>query len=307
MSDVNVPKGQVQMQIRDWNQLKTVAALKEHGTYKKAGRATGMSCTTIARHINQLEKDLSVALFVQHNGSWVPTELGLHLGKLGHETRDELNAILAGNGQLKEKVGDLNITTISFIADHFLSNRASNWRHRHPMSTLTIEASDTTVGIGLGEADVALRLARPQTDRARRFKLAVSPVGIFAPTTSESNDWIGLPHELDGIPEMKMAREFFGRPPILRMNSYAAVAEAALSTAIPAILPTCISKTYPTLKRLESKSKASVAVRELWFVYHERRSDDPTILAAISWVKSIFPSPNRCLCGECSASVVSHA
>lgn len=287
------------MTIRHWDHLKTVSAVARKGSFRGAADELGLSSSTVARHIEQLEEELGLPIFVLREGVWKPTEIGVQLERVSLEIQASLRFVDRVHVGETSFVGEVSVTTVSFIVNYFLSDFVRDWYADNPESKLLVDATDDTLAIELGQSDIALRLGRPQELGVKRFKVTSCPVALIAPAEYCGKDWIGLPSHLDGLPEMRMARAYFGKDPAVRLDSFSALARASRCSGLATILPTCIIPYFRGLRRLNTNSPESSVTRELWAVFHERRGSDPAILAAISWIRKVFPERERCLCGEC--------
>lgn len=285
---------------KSWSYLQTVLAVSEHGSFRAAGEDLGISSSTVTRHIDVISEEIGEPIFVPKGQRWALTQAGQELVNIADETHARLGFMFKNLANKDGFYGTLHIHTLSFIGSDFLAPKTHLWCDENPFADLHIDASDHTTSIEKGEADVALRLMRPDDDGIARFKLANCPVSIFHPQKGNKEGWVGLPRELDHIPEMRLALGHFQKKPTLRLESFRAIAEAAVATGQACILPTCIARNYAALKLTETKNKELTVNRELWFLFYEKRKNDRAINAARDWVKKIFPSPNRCLCGECS-------
>ena len=63
----------------DWNHLRYFLQLARAGTLVSAARHLGVDHTTVARHIQALEKQMGAALFAREAGGQRLTELGRQL------------------------------------------------------------------------------------------------------------------------------------------------------------------------------------------------------------------------------------
>ena len=290
------------MEIKRWDHLRTVLAVFRSGSYRAAAEELGLSSMTVGRHIEGLEQDLGAPVFLLRDKRWEATPLGRQLVRVATDFGSELDIALRLNADDAQGFGPLEISTVSFINMFFLSPNLHIWSRSNPGSLLTIDASEDSIAVENGKLDAALRLAKPEQIGLVRQKVALSPIGLFAPKGAAGDGWIGLPRELEHLPEMEMAAAHFGGAPDFRLDSYPAIAAAAAATGLPCILPSCITHRFPTLQPLAAPDPTPVVARELWLLFHERRTADPAILALKSWIREVFPDPNRCLCGNCTRS-----
>ncbi len=291
------------MEIRRWDHLRTALAVFKTGSYRAAAEETGLSSMTVGRHIEALEAELGAPVFVLRENRWEATNLGRQIARLAAGFGTDLEVALKANAGSASSFAPLEISTISYINMFFLAAHVRRWQETHPGSSLTIDASEQDVAVERGKLDAALRLGKPEQIGLVRQKIATSPVSLFAPKGHEATDWVGLPRELDQLPEMLMANAFFGKGPEFRLDSYPAIAAASAETGLACILPTCIADHFPALAPFDGSSEIPVAMREVWFLFHERRKSDPAIRALKSWITQIFPDANRCLCGRCGRQI----
>ncbi|KQI73506.1 hypothetical protein AN191_01040 [Loktanella sp. 5RATIMAR09] len=284
---------------KSWGQLQTVLTVAEVGSYRAAAHVLGVTSSTVARHVDTISEELGHPVFLPAGNRWELTEIGEELVAIAEATQSSLGFMLKDIENSNDFFGALQINTVSFINSGFLAPAMNLWREKFPHAKITIEANDATTAIERGEADVALRLSRPDTPGVARFKVANCKVAIFAAKDSDQTGWVGLPQRLEDLPEMQLAQQYFGTDPIIRMDSYLAVANTAQATGLSCVLPTCMARAFPRLREVQSDEAQTRTDRELWFLFYETRKNDPAIKAAKCWIKDIFPSPNKCLCGKC--------
>jgi DNA-binding transcriptional LysR family regulator len=280
--------------------LQTVLAVAKHGSYRAAGDELGITSSTVTRHIDTISEEIGEPIFVPGERGWEPTEVGKEILQIADETKSKLGFMMKGLENKDGFYGSLQISTLSFVSSEFLAPALHLWKRENPTANLIIDATDETTAVERGEADVALRLTRPDTAGIARFKLANCHVGVFSPKGANADEWIGFAGHLDELAEMKLARGFFDRPPSVRLDSFHAIAEGAISTGQSCILPTCTARNFPDLALQSNDDGPLIATRELWFLFYEKRKNDLSINAARDWLKAVFPSPNRCLCGKCA-------
>ena len=285
-----------------WGQLRTVLAVAESGSYRAAGAELGITSSTVARHVDAIAEELGFPVFVPKGVRWELTDVGRELVTIAEKTQTSLGFMMKNLENEGDFFGSLQISTLSFVSSDFLAQSVHLWQRDNPSAKLLIDATDETTAIERGEADVALRLSRPDTPGISRFKVANCNVGIFTPKGGNAKAWVGLSSVLDHLPEMVMARGHFGIEPALRMDSFRAIAEASISTGLSCIIPTCTARDYSELHPAKSTDEPLVTNRELWFLFYEKRKNDLAIIAAKKWIKMVFPSTNKCLCGHCTGS-----
>ncbi|WP_371170246.1 LysR family transcriptional regulator [Aliiroseovarius sp. 2305UL8-7] len=282
-----------------WSHLQTILAVVDAGSYRAAGELLGVTSSTVARHIDAISEELGHPIFVPKGNFRELTDVGKQLVSIADKTQTNLSFLMKNLENESERFGSVQISTLSFVCSDFLAQYIDTWRRDNPDAKLIIDATDRTTAVERGEADVALRLSRPDTAGISRFKVANCRVALFSPSRQSDAGWIGLSGSLDDLPEMRMAREHFGCSPAVRLESYRAIARASSSTGLPCVIPTCLARNYPDMQIIGGSRVPVTVNRELWFLFYEKRNKDPAIIAARNWIKKVFPSANKCLCGKC--------
>ncbi len=285
--------------MRNWNQLKFVLAVDQNGSYGSAARELGASPVTVSRNINSLSDELGEAIFKLKDGSLRATDAGRELVELASEIRSRLISIEAVNAQHRNENQTIRINGVSFINSNFLAGSVGIFQERNVNLHLQLNASELSADLENGEADVCLRLSDPVQGNLTRLKLATFPVRVFHSPGDRPEEWIGLPDELNWLPEMAMCQNEFGKEPICRVDSYAAIANAIQRGGMAGALPSCLAKHIPDVVRLQAKHGNATVFRSLWMIYHTGRKTDPAIQATKDWLRTIFRSPQLCLCGVC--------
>jgi DNA-binding transcriptional LysR family regulator len=286
--------------MQNWHLFKYAMVVSRCGSYKMASRELKTSAITVARKIESLEKTYGAPIFASIDGRKVATAFGEKLIQTAVTLDGHISRFEKENFHQDVFSGPLVINSLSFINNFFLSEYSYLFLERHPAVELVLQASETVTNLSLGHADISLRLSEPQETDLVRKPLAAVPVALFAPLESKPNKWVGLPQELDWLPEMQMAREYFQCEPSLRIDNYQGIAKAAKRNEFGCLLPSCIANKFSGLYALEAEDgKTAIASRKLWLAYLEKRKNEPVILFASKWLSDIFPLPSKCLCGFC--------
>ena len=74
----------------DWNLVRTFVSVVEAGSLAGAARALELSHPTVARHVQQLEAQIGVALFVRGSGGLALNEAGQRLAEVAERMLREL-------------------------------------------------------------------------------------------------------------------------------------------------------------------------------------------------------------------------
>ncbi len=182
----------------DWSLVQAFLAVAETGSLSAAARATGSSQPTLGRQIQTIETALGVELFRRHAKGLALTETGqamLPAAEAMREAAGQMALIAAGEDRGVE--GNVRLTA-SVVMSHFvLPPILAGLRSDEPGITVELVASDSSENLLFREADIAVRMYRPeQLDMVTRH-VADQPLGIYAARTYL--DRVGRPATVDDL------------------------------------------------------------------------------------------------------------
>lgn len=193
------------MQNFDWGLIQTFLAVSQHGSFSAAARETGISQPTVGRQVQELEHQLGTAIFKRENRGHRLTEAGAAL--LEHAQSMQASAArlrLAAAGRSMALSGVVRITASVVVSHYLLPGILAQIRAAEPEIELELHPSDDTENLLFHEADIAVRMYRPQQLDVITRKVGTQRFGIYA--TREYLQVHGIPRHLQDI----MAHSFIG-------------------------------------------------------------------------------------------------
>jgi DNA-binding transcriptional LysR family regulator len=131
-----------------------------------------MSLSAVSRQISALDDDLKHKLFIRHARGLVLTEVGEQLFRTAHRMQAELQAVESQMSESQDvPTGQLIITTTVGIGSTWLSGRIHEFLRLYPDITIEIRLNDSELDLAMREADVAIRLHRPNQSEMIQRKL----------------------------------------------------------------------------------------------------------------------------------------
>lgn len=268
-----------------WDDFKYLLAVKEHGNLINAAKVLKTNPTTVSRHIKRLSETYEQTLFTRTgNGEWQLTPRGHAFANAAKKCQQEIDAL--SDLSRDQEIPQIKISALEFIVERYLAPSISEFFYQDKKVSLTLDCEDRNVSLAFGEADLAIRMARPTSGRLVASKVGEVAMSIFCVDGADTDYWVGLPEEYDWVPEMKMALDHFGRPPDIRMGSFSGIRRVALEGGMAGIGPQRMISEWPELEIVGDETNA--IYREIWSVFHESRRNDKSLLAARDWVKSCF-------------------
>ena len=153
----------------DWDKLRIFHTAAESGSFTHAAERLNMSQSAVSRQISALEEDLGLKLFIRHARGLVLTEVG---EQLAHRMHWELQQVETQMSESQEiPTGPLLVTTTVGIGSTWLSSRIHEFLKLYPEIQIEIKLNDAELDLAMREADVAIRLHRPNQSEMIQRKL----------------------------------------------------------------------------------------------------------------------------------------
>ena len=179
----------------DWTLIRSFLAVIETGSLLAAARRLQMTQPTIGRHIENLEAQLSVDLFERTGRGMVPT---LAAKKIAEHARvmqqgaDQLaRAITSTDNQPS---GLVRVSASRIVAEYLLPEMIQQLHEPSADIDIAIVASDSVTNLLRREADIAIRMVRPE-----QSSLIVRRIGQFNLLPCASEQYLeryGMPRSI---------------------------------------------------------------------------------------------------------------
>lgn len=284
------------MIIVEWDHLRTFEAVARLGSLTAAARALGVSQSTVSRQLGRLEAEANSPLLLRE----APARLTQKGIALLSAIEPMVEAALAAQSALDQSPvvrGQVSVTTVGEMIRWQIVGHLADFYREYPDLRLRLLAENQVASLAAGEADIALRFARPRRGDLVVQRLSTVSYGLCAAASLELGDdvpWLGLTGSLAKIPEQGHAeRAFVGRPPRLLVEDVEALGLAVEAGLGVAILP---HGQVPRLRdvvevrpeQVGARNLGPIAHRELWLVVHRSKQRLPGVRAVIQWLKQVF-------------------
>ncbi|WP_375688195.1 LysR family transcriptional regulator [Pseudooceanicola sp. LIPI14-2-Ac024] len=183
----------------DWSLVQAFLAVAETGSLSGGARVLGISQPTLGRHIARIEAETGLTLFARQPRGLDLTETGHALLPAARRMAQAMAEMaLAAAGRDEALTGTVRITASEVVAHHVLPRIVAGILREAPGIAIEIDANDATGNLMFREADIAIRMFRPeQLDIVTRH-LGEIEVGCFAATSYL--DRAGRPAGPDDLP-----------------------------------------------------------------------------------------------------------
>jgi DNA-binding transcriptional LysR family regulator len=270
----------------DWEDLRVFVALARAGSLSAAARALKVSHATVGRRVAALEDTLGRPLFDRRADGYALTAEGAAVLELAAGMDERASAILRRAGREAGLTGTVRLTATESLAERFLIPRLAGFRRRHPGIDLEVLSDPRSLSLAKREADVAVRLARPQAGELVTRRLATIAYGVYAAPDGDTESWVGYDDSFAHLPEAQwLARHAAGGRIALRTNGLAGQLAAVRAGFGKAVLPRWFAEESGLAA---CPPPAPPPVREAWLVVHRDLKDVPRVRALTDAVTAAF-------------------
>ena len=165
----------------DWRLVRSFLAVLDQGSLLAAARSLGVSQPTLGRHISELESQLASVLFERTGRGLLPTRTALQLAQAARQMQDgalQLSRTLAGSKS--QAGGTVRITASVPVAVQLLPPILLKLRLALPDIQIELVSSNQVSNLLRREADIAIRMVRPDQTSLVARKLGETAVGAYA-------------------------------------------------------------------------------------------------------------------------------
>ena len=132
----------------EFDQLKTLLAVLEHGGFTRAAEALGLSQSTVSFHIKSLEKSLGTRLLDRGRDGVRPTAHGSTLARDATRMLDMRRQAAARLGALDTGVvGRIDVAASTIPGEYLLPEVLAQLRQTHPGVDVSVHVGDTNLAI----------------------------------------------------------------------------------------------------------------------------------------------------------------
>jgi DNA-binding transcriptional LysR family regulator len=276
----------------NWDDLRVARAVFETGSYAAAARRLRINETTVPRRLTRLERDLGVTLFEAADGRRRPTAYCERIVALSNDMAHQADRI-AVVGETEGVVPERRrIAATDSITSELLAPASVSFLERNPNLAIDFLVSTENVDFSRWEADLAIRLTRPEKGNFIMSKLADFELYLFEPADAAADHdglVVAYPEDLDLTPESRYLASI-GLQQRARCTSKNLLVLKTLveSGRCRAVLPS-----YMCSDLMANGSLRFIRLpepRSTWLLVQRHLRDDVTTRTVIDWIRDCFAS-----------------
>jgi DNA-binding transcriptional LysR family regulator len=281
-------------QMTDWENIRYFLAVAEAGTLSGAARRLKVDHATVSRRLAAFEAKLDIRLVDRLPRSCRLTAIGRQVLEqaLSMEAGAHAIARLAVAAQ-KPLVGRVTLSAPPVLVAHLLAEQLTRFRADYPDIRLSLSAQMQQVSLSRREADLAVRLVRPQETGSIARKIGTMMFGLYAHkayahvATPDRWQFITYDQSFAQMPQQAWLLDIAGdRPVACELNDISGHLTAARAGAGVAGLPCFLGDRDASLVRVGDKAPAFK--RDIWLVVHRDLRKAPPVRAVMDFVAGVI-------------------
>ena len=279
----------------NWDDLRIILAIRDSGTYAGASTRLRLDETTVARRLARVQRALGVTLFDPVEGVRKPTpQCEAILAKLLDIER-QINEVGKLSSEQPKAVGRFRIASTNSIAEEILAPRTAEFLAGNPGITLQFLTGNENVKLSRWQADLAVRLRKPERGEFTISKLA--DIRLYLLNTARASRDGGealvcaYPDDLELTPEsLALAERGLQTQARCFTDNIRVVRALVQSGACTGILPE-----YMCGDLLDDPDAATLLRerREAWLLVQPHLKGNAAARLVIDWVRGCFKTLNR--------------
>ena len=268
--------------MENWDDLKFVLAMMRHGTMSAAARYLNTNVATVSRRLERMTQALDTPLFEKRGQNFVATQAARNLGELAEEMDQKLRGQIAGLHDVGEGAPvPLELAAPPAVHAHYVLPHLQEMGRDLPDILLTM--TDKVFAQGLGEADIQIRIGRPEGGRLKARKFRDYSLRIYhGANVPLGQEWIGLSHRYPDADYLRNIHTAAHPLPRFRVEEMPFLHQAMIVTGLPGLLPDFLVAEGDGLTLADLPENRLEG--ELWITYHETRHGDTRLRSVVDWL-----------------------
>lgn len=278
----------------DWENLRHFVAVGRIGTLSGAARALKVDHATVSRRLAALEAELDVVLVDRLPRSCRLTTVGQKVFDQAVTMESAVDGIARiARAAHTPLIGKVTLSAPPVLTAHLLAQHLAHFRSRYPDIRLSLAAQAQQVSLSRREADVALRLVRPQETGSFARKVGTMAFGLYARRDYEHLEmparwqFIAYDESFADMPQQAWLLGIAGARPIAcELSDISGHLIAARAGAGVAGLPCFLGDADPNLVQI-GEDVPSFS-REIWLLVHRDLRKTPSARAVMDFVVALI-------------------
>lgn len=277
----------------DWEDIRHFLAVTEAGTLSAAARKLKVDHATVSRRLASLEAALDVRLVDRLPRSSRLTTIGEAVREHAVMMETSVDGIArlakAAHAPL---VGRVTLSAPPVLVAPLIARHLARFHENHPDIRLSLSAEGQQASLSRREADVAVRLVRPDETGSVARKIGTMPFGLYAHrgyadlATPQRWQFIAFDQAYSEMPQQQWLFGIAGERPIVcelnYINEHLIAARAGIGVAG---LPCFLGEPDSDLVRIDQSLPSFT--RDIWLVIHHDLRKSQPVRAVMDFVANV--------------------
>lgn len=231
-----------------WDDARVFLAITRTGSLSGAAASLGAGLATVSRQIERLEAALGLTLFSRHQNGYRLTDDGAALLERAETLEQAAEAFTEGSAAQAGIAGRVRLATAETLANHIIIPALPKLTNQYPDLTLEVVTDVPALNLHRRDADLAVRLVKPERGNVTIRRLGTLGFGLYASrdyaehrqddARLEADRFITWCETFGHLPAARwVERALRGRAPVLATTTLSAQLSAVTSGVGLAVLP----------------------------------------------------------------------
>lgn len=269
-----------------WDDLRVVRAVYQTGSYAAAARRLRVNETTVPRRLARLERDLGVSLFDAIDGRRRATAACERIIELSEPIASQTAKIASMATAPDRPVERRRIAATDSVSTYLIAPYIAGFLNQNRGLAIEFLASTANVDFSRWEADIAIRLGRPERGDFVVSKLMEFDLFFVEPAdvTPDECQVCAYPDELEGTPESQfLARRGVSKRARLYCKNLMVNKQLIESGCCAGVLPGYMCSDLVNDERFRFEKLPET--RSAWLLIQRHLRDEPTTRAIVDWLR----------------------
>lgn len=239
-----------------WDDLRIFLAISREGTLSGAAKRLRLGLATVSRRMERLEASIGQPLFLRQQSGYRLTEDGTAMVERAEEMEAAARSLTSGMAEQPGVSGRVRLATAENLATALILPALPALRARYPMLSVDLVTDIRTVNLHRRDADLALRMVKPDRGHVTLQRLGTLGYGLYASqeymdgrtrsadkADHDADDFIGWDEMHAHLPAAQWVEtQLQGRSPSLTTSSLATQVAACSAGLGLAVLPHLLAR-----------------------------------------------------------------
>ena len=292
----------------NWDDARVFLAVARCGTLSRAANELKMGIATLSRRLDRLEAGLGVPLFSRHQTGYRLTDDGEALLQRAEALEQAGLAFGEAARREGEAAGLVRLATAENLANPLIIPALGPLLSQHPELRVEVVSGLQTVNLHRRDADLAVRMVRPNTGNLTIKRLGTLGFGLYGSAhylatrqqrepcaAYDNDDFIGWAETHHHLPGAKWTlRTLRNRPCRLETNTLSAQLSAVVAGMGLAVLPHFLAR-QAGLQCLQNDLGVE---QPIWLVLHSDLAHSRRVRVVADHLIALFAAQAAALKGD---------